>query len=152
MSSVRLPRAARTASFRLAALYALLFTVSVVILGAAVYLSARGAIVTQMAARIDAEIAGLAEEYRAGGLEQLRAAVQTRQRAPASLDYVVETSGGTRLAGDLPSMEPRAGWTELTLKDRQDGRAVPSACASRLPNWATKCGWRWAMTWPVSRS
>lgn len=122
MSSARLPRAVRTASFRLAALYAFLFLASVVILGIAVYLSARNAIETQMAARIDAEIAGLAEEYRAGGLEQLRAAVQTRQRAPASLDYLIEAGDGVRLAGDLPSVERHSGWTELVIKERQDGK------------------------------
>lgn len=119
---MRLPRAARTASFRLAALYAILFVASVLVLGGVVYLSARSAIEKQMTARIDGEFVALEEEYLSGGVDELRSAVLARQRAPASIDYLVLLSNGERLAGNLPPLERRPGWVELTIKGRPESK------------------------------
>jgi signal transduction histidine kinase len=116
---VRLPRVLRTASFRLAALYVLLFGGSVVVLGAVVLLNTRAALERQMKAQIQAELAALLGVYRTGGLERLEAEVSERGRGNRALDYLVQASDGRRLAGDLPSPGGRLGW--VVLQTEPDG-------------------------------
>lgn len=129
---MRLPRATRTASFRLAALYALLFGASVLTLGAVVYWSARSALDQQMTARIEAEIAALQQEYRAGGLERLRAAVHAREHAPGALDYLVQAPDGSRLAGELPRVDRRLVWINVTIGDGTKGEEKPERLRARI--------------------
>ena len=85
-----MPRLLRTASFRLAALYLLLFTASALVLGGAVFWIMRAALDGQARARIEAEIASLREEYQAGGLARLVAVVDARGRGAGALDYLVQ--------------------------------------------------------------
>jgi signal transduction histidine kinase len=110
---VRLPRILQTASFRLAALYALLFGGSVLVLGAIVFWSARSALEQQVTDRIEAEIALLREEFRSKGLDHLVATVQERTRTAAALDYFVVDPAGKRLAGNLPFISDRLGWLNI---------------------------------------
>ena len=74
----------RTSSFRLAAIYLALFTVSVLILGAVVY----AVVHTQIAAEIDQDIEGesaaLMKEYSAHGRDRLQALIAARRRAVRS--------------------------------------------------------------------
>lgn len=115
---MRLPRTLRTASFRLAAVYALLFAASALVLGAVVFWTAREAMLQQLAVRIEAESALLQTAYRSGGLANLVATVHSR--GPMALDYLVQTPDGHRMAGDLPAVSARRGWFNLDLSDRQD--------------------------------
>ncbi len=117
---ILLPRALRTASFRLAALYALLFTASVLILGGVSFWTIRSALDRQMTDRIEAEVAALRTTFHDGGLERLVAAARARGRGPAALDYAVEHPAGQRLTGVLPALPGRAGWRDVDAGARTE--------------------------------
>ena len=108
-----LPRLLRTASFRLAALYAVLFGGSVLLLGVVVFWSTRSALEEQLRRRIEAEVGILQEDFRSSGLDHLVATVQERSRAAANLDYFLVDPTGKRLAGSLPFVSGRLGWVEI---------------------------------------
>ncbi len=120
----RLPRTLRTASFRLAALYALLFTASVAILGAGSLWIIGDALDRQMMDRIVADTTTLQTTYEAGGLDRLVAAVRTRGLGPAALDYAVDRPAGTRLVGVLPNLGDGAGWRDVAAGPRHEGSLV----------------------------
>ena len=106
----------RTASFKLAALYALIFGVSVAALAAVVYVIATAALDSQMRTRIVFEATELSREYGAGGLDQMLAAIHKRQRGrlAGGLDYTVYDSHADRLFGTLPLSAFVTGWSERT--------------------------------------
>lgn len=112
-SSVPLPRLLRTASFRLAALYAVLFGGSVLLLGVVVFWTTRSALEEQVRRRIETEVASLQLDFRSNGLDHLVATIQERTRAAANLDYFLVDPVGKRLAGDLPAASDRLGWVEI---------------------------------------
>ncbi len=116
-----LPRLLRTASFRLAALYAALFGGSVLLLGVVVFCSTRSALEDQVRRRIEAEVALLQDEFRSKPLENLVATIQERTRAAANLDYFLVDSAGKRLAGDLPFVPDRLGWVEIDTGHNKSG-------------------------------
>lgn len=133
---MRLPRTFRTASFRLAALYVLLFIVSVLVLGAVAFWTTRSAIEQQVRARIEAEATFLGREFRDSGLAGLLAAVRRRQHGVGQLDYLVQSAGGERLAGNLPPVASAEGWTTLDIPGGEnDSGASEKALALivRLP-------------------
>jgi signal transduction histidine kinase len=110
---VRPPRVLRTETFRLAAIYTGLFAASVAVLGVFVLWTARSALEQQMVARIEAETGAFEGEFQTSGLDRLIAAVRERSRSARALDYLVQSPDGKRLAGELPAVESRAGWTSL---------------------------------------
>jgi signal transduction histidine kinase len=110
---VPLPRLVRTASFRLSALYAILFAACVLLLGAAAFWSTRSALEQQLTRRIEAEMTLLEQEFRSNGIDHLVATVQQRTQDKGNLDYFVADPAGKRLAGDLPINSDRLGWVEL---------------------------------------
>jgi signal transduction histidine kinase len=119
---VPLPRLVRTASFRLSALYAILFGGCVLLLGAAAFWSTRSALEHQLTRRIEAEMTQLEQEFRQNGIDRLVATVQERTRINGNLDYFVIDMAGERLAGDLP-LTDRLGWVELdSVRDARDQR------------------------------
>ncbi len=133
---MRLPRTLRTASFRLAALYVLLFAASVLVLGAVVFWTARGALVQQMRARIATESSLLAGEYPALGLDGIAAAIRRRERGVGALDYRLQSAAGARLAGELPPVS-RPGWQTLGVREQPDGADQPErsqALVAALPD------------------
>lgn len=120
---MKLPRLLRTTSFRLAALYALLFGGSVVALAAVVRWTVRAALEGQMRGRIEAEAATLQAEAREGGASRVATVVAARGRGARALDFRVEAADGRALAGGLPSPGGRDGWLELQAEEprRADG-------------------------------
>jgi len=120
---VPLPRLLRTATFRLSALYAILFGVCVLLLGAAAFWSTRAALEKQLTRRIEAEMMLLEQEFRTHGIDDLVAQVQQRARVKGTLDYFVVDPAGKRLAGDLPAGSDGLGWVEYDTGP--DGAAEP---------------------------
>jgi signal transduction histidine kinase len=59
---------------------------------------------TQVMATIVAEVAGLREQYAAGGLSRLAAVVSERAREPGTSLYLLIDSDGRKLAGNLSRM------------------------------------------------
>ena len=121
LTTVRAPRLLRTASFRFAALYLLLFTASALVLGAVVFWTTRAALVQQLTARVETEIRYLADEYRSAGLARLVADVTERGRGPNALDYLVQGADGAPLAGEVDPVGLRRGWLRLRVREPEDG-------------------------------
>ncbi|MDR3516671.1 MAG: ATP-binding protein [Azospirillaceae bacterium] len=112
----RVPRLLRTASFRLAALYLVLFVLSSCVLGAAVFVSVRSEIDGQMTSRIQAEAELLSNEFRSGGIGRMMSLVRDRGRGASALDYLIEDAAGARLAGALPLAEAlHPGWMTVEI-------------------------------------
>ena len=76
---MHLPRLFKTVSFKLAAFYAAAFGISVLILGAVVYITASNAFDDQTKARILAESSALNDLYKSNGLAAVRKTIETRQ-------------------------------------------------------------------------
>jgi signal transduction histidine kinase len=141
---LRLPRVLRTVSFRLAALYLILFSGSVTVLGAVVLVTARSALEQQMRAQIEAELTALEEAHATHGLANLVTEATERGKGNRAFDYLVEDRDGRRLAGDLPSTGGREGWLELRqgsgpgqAADGRDGARpgeLELALGQRLPD------------------
>jgi signal transduction histidine kinase len=129
-----LRRLLRTNAFRLAALYLTLFATSVLALLAFIYWSTANFIEQQTEATLDAEIAGLAEQYDQRGLSGLVQVIAERsagERGDAML-YLVTDPTGRPLAGNLsgwPQTESlRPGWISFQVeahhgKDRRTDTA-----------------------------
>ena len=135
---MRVPRLLRTASFRFAALYLLLFTASAVMLGAVVFWITRAALEQQLAARVETEVRTLAEEYRTAGLARLIVDVTVRGRGSGALDYLVQDADGARLAGEVDPVGSRRGWLRLRVREPEGGDwdqpETLRALAVALPN------------------
>jgi signal transduction histidine kinase len=121
-------RLVRTHAFRLAALYFLVFAVSVLGVLLFVYWTTADFVERQTEATLDAEITGLAEQYAQRGLSglvQIVAARSAGDRGDGML-YLVTDPGGRPLAGNIsawPGAAPtHSGWlyfaTEARVKDR----------------------------------
>jgi signal transduction histidine kinase len=119
---VPLPRLLRTASFRLSALYAILFGGCVLLLAAAAFWSTRSALEKQLTRRIEAETMLLEQEFRSNGIDGLIATVRQRTSVNGNLDYFVVDAAGKRLAGDLPITSDRLGWVEIDSGQDAGGR------------------------------
>ena len=113
---MRLPRLLRTASFRLASVYAVAFGISVAVLGAVVYFSATSAIEAQYRGRVEAEASVLRDVYASDGLTALRAAIadRNRQRRYIGLDYALYGRDGKLVFGTIPGGLPKTGWSSVT--------------------------------------
>jgi signal transduction histidine kinase len=113
-----LNRLIRTASFRLATLYVVVFALSVIVLGAVVYFSVGREISTAVDERLREDTEKLQGVYRTNGLDKLVQVVSARVLEAGSLDYRLEDASGRLLAGNLPSPRTpshgyRDGWTQL---------------------------------------
>jgi signal transduction histidine kinase len=98
---VRLPRLFLTTTFRLALIYLGLFLILVLFLLGFVYWTTSGIADRQIDDTIEAEITGLAEQYRLRGLGGLSDVVAERSRNQRYSLYLLTGPGGFSLAGNL---------------------------------------------------
>ena len=119
----------RSSSFRLSFIYMMLFAGSVLLLLGFIYWSTVSYMSEQTDATIEAEITGLAEQYREGGLNDLINTIEQRvKRDPDSSSiYLFASSSYKPLTGNIntwPDDEPDDdGWLNFELKDiRADGQ------------------------------
>jgi len=125
----------RSSSFRLSLVYMLLFAGSVLLLLGFIYWATVGYMARQTDATIEAEITGLAEQYREGGLSNLVNILQQRvERDPDSSSvYLLASSTFTPLAGNIdawPDVETGSdGWLTFAFKDTRAGGRVFQARA-----------------------
>lgn len=116
-------RLLRTSTFRLSLLYVGLFGASVLVLLAFIYWSAGRVIDRQTDATIEAEIRGLAEQYRARGMRRLVAVIEERSGAYGDPDGVYLLTGPAfrPLAGNLGAWPREAqarqsGWVDVAAR------------------------------------
>ena len=125
----------RSSSFRLSLVYMLLFAGSVMLLLGFIYWATVGYMARQTDATIEAEITGLAEQYREGGLANLVNILQQRvERDPDSSSvYLLASKTLTPLAGNIdawPDVETGSdGWLTFAFKDTRAGGRVFQARA-----------------------
>lgn len=112
----------RNSTFRLALIYMLLFSASVLVLLGFIYWSTAAYMSQQTDATIEAEIEGLAERYQIQGLSGLTRAIDRRlsRKPTGSSIYLLTTRERAPLLGNLdrwPAVEPDAeGWLNFRLE------------------------------------
>ncbi|THD42411.1 MAG: HAMP domain-containing histidine kinase [Bradyrhizobium sp.] len=119
----------RSTSFRLAANYLLLFTLSVLLLGLFLYASVRNEIGHDFDARIVEESESLQSDFAKHGLEWLQDAIVAHGVGGGGLTYGLKDAHGKPFAGDLTDggysdEDVRAGWIEMRedqSEERGDG-------------------------------
>jgi len=110
----------RTTAFQLTLVYLLIFVLFAVTLLGYFALNTRRLITEQITSTVNTEIAGLSEQYNQGGIRRLVIIVDLRSRRPGSSLYLVTTSTGEGLAGNVGSLEPgvldHPGWLETSYR------------------------------------
>jgi signal transduction histidine kinase len=108
----------RTTAFKLSLAYLVIFTIFAFATLAYVAWSAQRVLDEQFVSTIEAEITGLSEQYRTGGLRRLVNAVERRSSEPGASLYLVTTQNGERISGNIGALPPG-------LLDRQGQRETP---------------------------
>jgi signal transduction histidine kinase len=129
---LRAPRVLRTASFRLAALYLLLFIASAVMLGGVVFWMTHATLTQQLETRVQSALHHFTDDFATGGLPGLVSHAKEYGTGPGALDYLVQSPQGTRLAGEIPVVGARRGWLRLTCVDQGERKSL-MAFAEELP-------------------
>ena len=118
----------RTTTFKLTLVYLTVFALFAAFLLGYFALNTRRLITEQITETVDAEITGLSEQYRLGGIRRLVIVVDNRARRPGSSLYLVTTFTGEALAGNVTALQPgildNPGWTETAYK-RLDETEAP---------------------------
>jgi signal transduction histidine kinase len=96
----------RSTAFRLLLAYLLVFTVFAFFTIGYVAWNAGRVLDDQIVGTIEAEITGLSEQYRLGGLRRLVAIVERRARQPGASLYLLATPAGERIAGNVDEIPP----------------------------------------------
>ena len=123
-------RLLRTSTFRLSLLYVGLFGASVLVLLAFIYWTTVRVIDRQTGATIEAEVRGLAEQYRARGIRRLIAVIEERSGTYGDPDgvYLLADAQYRPLAGNLSAWPREAGgaqggWVEIAARRADGGEA-----------------------------
>jgi signal transduction histidine kinase len=114
----------RTTAFKLTLVYLTIFALFAVFLLAYFAWNTRRMVTEQITQTVDAEITGLAEQYRQGGIRRLVFIVDARSRRPGSSLYLVTAPAGETLAGNVGSLAPgilnTSGWVETAYRRLDD--------------------------------
>jgi signal transduction histidine kinase len=105
-STSALGKLVRTTAFKLSAAYLVIFLIFAFCTLGYVAWSAKRVLDDQFVSTIDAEITGLSEQYRLGGLRRLVTIVERRSRMPGASLYLVTTPQGERVAGNIGALPP----------------------------------------------
>jgi signal transduction histidine kinase len=110
----------RTTAFKLTLVYLVVFAIFAVFLLGYFAWNTRRLITEQIHQTVDAEITGLSEQYRIGGIRRLVLVIDTRSRRPSSSLYLVTTPAGEGLAGNVGSLAQGVlsteGWSETEYR------------------------------------
>jgi hypothetical protein len=109
-----------TSTFRLSAVYLIVFILSVGAILAYVYWNTAGLLERQTNDTIRAEIQGIADQYVRGGVEGVEETVRRRSSDESGSIYLLTTPEGVRMAGNLVSVPDEvamedSGWTEFAF-------------------------------------
>ena len=117
----------RTTAFKIAAVYLLVFAVFAA--GIIAYLArhTQQLVVEQITETVEAEVRGLQEQYRIGGINRLVTLIETRVTQPGSSLYLVTTHAGAAIVGnvDVPTGTlDQPGWSEISYRRHEAGDAA----------------------------
>jgi hypothetical protein len=117
----------RTTAFRLTLVYLIVFALFAAFLLGYFAWNTRRLITEQITETVDGEIRGLADQYEQGGIRRLVFAIDSRATRPGSNLYLVTTSAGEGLAGNVGALSKGAlekpGWTETVYRRIEDDSA-----------------------------
>jgi hypothetical protein len=117
----------RTSTFRLAAIYVVIFALSVGAVLAYVYWSTANLLEDQTDNAIGSEVKAIAEVYRQNGLPGVLEQIMLRTAEENQGVYIFTNPVGRRLAGNLPGLPVEAtgehGWIEFDYAN-QEGRSL----------------------------
>jgi signal transduction histidine kinase len=126
----------RTTAFKLSFAYLVIFIIFALVTLGYISWSAQRILSEQFVSTIEAEISGLSQQYRHGGLRRLVNSVERRSRTPGALLYLVTTSNGERVAGNVGALPPgvieRTGQFETLYSRTDEQDAAPSRAIVRL--------------------
>lgn len=110
----------RTSTFRLAALYLILFALSVSALLGYVYLNTAVLLERQTDETIKAEVQALADQYRMRGLRGIIETIERRSSDDTGAVYLLANENGDRVAGNLTKLpdlpDDETSWVEFPLE------------------------------------
>ncbi len=116
----------RTTAFKLTLVYLTVFALFAAFLLGYFAWNTRRLITEQITETVEAEIQGLADQYRQGGIRRLVFGIEARSRRPGSSLYLLTTAAGEGLAGNVGSLATgildKPGWSETVYRrlDEQD--------------------------------
>ena len=135
-----LGKVVRTTAFKLAATYFALFSIFAVAFVLYISYSANTLLTQQLEATIAAEVMGLAEQGRSGGLPAIFDAVEQRSHEPGASLYLITDANGRILAGNVsevpPSLMERSGLGPVTVpyqRYAENGQRLAMVQVLRLP-------------------
>jgi signal transduction histidine kinase len=102
-----------TEGFRLSALYAGVFALSIVILGAFVLVITNQALRDQIVSSSASDVAAIRNAYASKGLHEAREVVNQLMTGPASSEFYLLQRDGKAVDGNLPPMPTRTGAVEI---------------------------------------
>ena len=123
----------RTTTFKLTLVYLTVFALFAAFLLGYFALNTRRLITEQITDTVNAEITGLSEQYRLGGIRRLVIVVDARARRPGSSLYLVTTFAGESLAGNVTALPPGHSIIPAGPKRAIAGSMKLSRRASRAP-------------------
>lgn len=114
----------RTTTFKLTLVYLTVFALFAAFLLGYFAWNTRRLFTEQINATVDAEVNGLAEQYRTGGIRRLVQVIESRSNQPGSNLYLVTTEAGEGLAGNVGYLPTgtleRPGWSETDYRRLDD--------------------------------
>ncbi|MFE8070154.1 ATP-binding protein [Marinobacteraceae bacterium S3BR75-40.1] len=135
---MKIPSLLRTSTFQLALLYMVVFASSVFVLLAFIYWQTAGFISEQTDETIEAEIVGLAEQYRSRGINGLISIIRERvSRDPQGKSlYLFTTKDYRKLAGNLAhwpnTRTVTNGWINFQLDESMGWKGEPREARARV--------------------
>jgi signal transduction histidine kinase len=118
----------RTTAFKLTLAYLIVFALFAAFLLGYFALNTRRLFTDQVTQAVDVEIAGLSDQYNAGGIRRLTQVVNARSRRPGSNLYLVTTPNGDGLAGNVGSLPTgildKPGLTETVYRRIEEGETA----------------------------
>ena len=125
----------RTTVFKLSLVYLVVFALGAGLVLMRVGMNVKELFDDQIDQTVEAEIAGLSEQYRQGGIRRLVETVERRANQPGSSLYLVTTFAGERIAGNVAQLPvgvlERPGLIE-TRYARMDGIVAEHRALARI--------------------
>ncbi|MGE0004949.1 MAG: ATP-binding protein [Parvibaculaceae bacterium] len=120
----------RTSTFRLSALYLVVFILSAGAILGHIYWNTAGLLERQTDDTIVAEVQGLADQYRIRGITGVLDTIHRRSRDDTGSIYLLTTPEGVRAAGNLVSVPDEvaaedSGWTEFPFNVKTSAGMEP---------------------------
>lgn len=96
----------RTTAFKLSAIYLAVFTAFAAFLIGYIARNTTEILQQQMRQALDAELQGMSDQYRRGGVARLTHLIELKSRQPGASIYLITDAAGKKIAGNVESVPP----------------------------------------------